>query len=71
MVCFVDLDYAGYIIEQKSMYGFITKIRGAVCSRGSEKQPTVTLSTCKADYSLMRYAAMELLWINAVITEAG
>ena len=68
---FVDSDYASDTVDRKSMSGFVIKLGNATCIWASKKQPTVTLSTCEAEYHAMTMATKEVMWLRRVIGEAG
>lgn len=68
---FVDFDYAGDSQDRKSMSGSAVKLGSATCISSTKPQPTVTLSTCEAEYHAMAIAAEEIIWITRVLQEAG
>lgn len=68
---FVDSDYASDTVDRKSMSGFVVKLGNATCIWASKKQPTVTLSTCEAEYHAMTMAAKEVIWLRRIMGEAG
>lgn len=68
---FVDSDYAGDIVDRKSMSGFLIKLGNAVCLWGSKKQAAIALSTCEAEYCAMTHAAKEVIWISRIVEQAG
>lgn len=68
---YVDADYAGDVVDRKSMSGFLIKLGDATCVWGSKKQATVALSTCESEYYAMTLAAKETIWIARVLKEVG
>lgn len=71
MQAFVDADYAGDVVDRKSMSGYLVKLGEATCIWGSKKQASVALSTCESEYYAMILAAKEIIWLTRVLTEAG
>lgn len=68
---FLYSDYAGDVVDHKSMPDFIVKLGNAVCLWGSKKQTTVALSTCEAKYFAMTFATKEVIWVCRILKEAG
>ena len=68
---FVDSDYAGGVVDRKSMSGYLIKLGNATCIWGSKKQASVALSTCEPEYFAMVLASKEVMWLTRVLDEAG
>lgn len=68
---FVDSDIAGNIQDKNLMPELTTISVSASRIWGSEKQPTVALSTWEAVYHALRMVAKELIWMRRVIQELG
>lgn len=68
---FVDSDYAGDKNDRKSLSGYKIKLGGACCIWGSEKQTTVALSTCEAEYHAINLACKEMIWVIRVLSKIG
>ena len=60
---FVDADYAGDVVDRKSMSGYLVKLGNATCIWGSKKQASVALSTCESEYFAMILASKEIIWL--------
>ncbi|XP_047320506.1 secreted RxLR effector protein 161-like [Impatiens glandulifera] len=54
-----DSDYAGDVDSRRSMTGYVFTLGGSVVSWKATLQPTVTLSTTKAEYMALTEAAKE------------
>ena len=58
---YVDLDWAGSVIDRKSTSGCCFSIGSAVISWFSKKQPCVALSTAEAEYVIACSASCEVV----------
>lgn len=67
----VDSDYAGYVLDHKSMTVFLIKLGNAVWLWWSKKEPAVSLSTCEPEYCDMTKAAKEGIWVGRIIEESA
>jgi len=54
-----DSDYTGDVDNRKSMTGYVFTLGGCVVSWKATLQPTVTLSTMKAEYMALAEATKE------------
>ena len=54
---FFDADYAGDLVDRKSMSRYLIKLGNATCIWGSKKQTSVALSTCESEYFVMVLAS--------------
>lgn len=68
---YVDADFAGDVVDRKSMSGYAIKVGDAVCIWGAKKQATVSLSTCEAEYHALSLAAQETVWVRRLMEEIG
>uniref|UniRef100_A0A3Q7HPF2 Reverse transcriptase Ty1/copia-type domain-containing protein n=1 Tax=Solanum lycopersicum TaxID=4081 RepID=A0A3Q7HPF2_SOLLC len=59
-----DSDYAGDVDTRRSMTGYVFTLGGSVVSWKATLQPTVTLSTTKAEYMALTKAAKEGIWLK-------
>lgn len=64
-----DSDWAGDKDSRKSTSGFIFILNGGPVSWCSKKQPTVALSSTKAEYIALMLAAKEATWLRLLLTE--
>jgi len=68
---YVDSDYGSYIATRKSQLGFVIKFFGSSVVWYSRKQPTVSLSTAKADYIALATTVSYRFGIKNLIKEFG
>ena len=64
-------DGAGDKESRKSTSGFIFMLNGGPVSWCSKRQPTVALSSTKAEYIALTLAAKEATWLRLLLTELG
>ena len=64
-----DSDWAGDYDTRKSTSGFIFGVGSAAISWSSKHQPTVTLSTCEAEYIGQTNATKEAIWLRRLLNE--
>ena len=64
-----DSDWAGDYDTRKSTSGFIFGVGSAAISWSSKLQPTVTLSTCEAEYIGQTNATKEAIWLRRLLNE--
>jgi hypothetical protein len=64
-----DSDYAGDRAGRKSTSGMVAFLNGGPISWSSQKQQTVSLSTCEAEYIAMTGAAAEVQWLRQLLEE--
>ncbi|QRV85528.1 Copia-like polyprotein/retrotransposon [Ceratobasidium sp. AG-Ba] len=68
---YVDADYAGDKNTSRSTTGWAFLLAGGVIAYSSRKQPTISLSSTKAEYVADASAARELIWIRQFLSELG
>jgi len=66
-----DSDYAGDVESRRSMSGYVFTLGGSVVSWKATLQPTVTLSTTKAEYMALTEAAKEEIWLRGLVGDLG
>lgn len=66
-----DSDWAGDLESWKSTSGFIFMLNSGPVSWCSKRQPTVALSSTKAEYIALTLAAKEAIWLRLLLTELG
>ncbi|XP_050890987.1 secreted RxLR effector protein 161-like [Lathyrus oleraceus] len=66
---YIDSDFSGDHDKNKSIVGYIFKIKGAPISWSSRKQSIATLSSCEAKYVVASYAACQATWIEMLLEE--
>jgi hypothetical protein len=68
---FSDSDYAGDPESGRSTTGFVFFLGGSPITWFSKKQPTVAISSCKAEYRSMSEATRETVWLNTLLDDFG
>ena len=71
LIGYADADWAGDITERKSTSGYVFKVCGALVSWRSKRQEVIALSSTEAEYIALSFAAQELLWLKAFLTDLG
>ena len=66
---FTDSDLAGDMDDRKSTSGMAFYINGSLVSWCSQKQKTVALSSCEAEFMAATAAACQALWLRSVLSE--
>lgn len=63
-----DSDWAGCDETRRSTSGFVFNLGSGAISWSSKRQPTVSLSTCEAEYKAMTLAAKEAVWLRTLLS---
>jgi hypothetical protein len=71
LVGYCDADYAGDLATRRSTTGYIFQYLGSTISWGSNRQATVALSTCEAEYMALAEALKEGIWLSRVLKDLG
>lgn len=66
-----DSSWTNDIFDRKSTAGYLFILNGGPISWASRKQPTVSTSTCEAEYIAQTEAACEAVWIRGLLGELG
>lgn len=64
LMCYVDADWGGDLIERKSTSGFLIKVYGNTIAWVTKKQNCVALSTTEAELISLCSAVQELKWFR-------
>ncbi|XP_049374038.1 secreted RxLR effector protein 161-like [Solanum verrucosum] len=64
LIGYVDVDYAGFLTDQKSTSGMAHSLGSTLISCGTKKQNSVALSTADAEYVAAASCSAQLLWIK-------
>ena len=68
---YCDSYWAGDCDSRKSVSGYCFSLGSRVFSWISKKQPTVTLSSIKAEYKATCIAACEAVWLRRILQDIG
>ena len=66
-----DADYAADVDSKRSMTSYVFTIGSSVVSWKEILQPSVTLSTTKAEYMALTEAAKEGIWLKGLVGDLG
>lgn len=66
-----DSSWADDISDRRSTAGYIFMLNNGPISWASRKQPTVSTSTCEAEYIAQYEAACEAVWLRGLLGEIG
>jgi transposase InsO family protein len=70
MSAFVDSDFASNINDRKSVTGYIIKLNDNLVCWKSQKQKTVSLSSCESEYIALASCVTECLFLGQLLTTA-
>jgi hypothetical protein len=68
---YMDVDWAGNVSDRRSTSGFMFSFGSAAASWSSKKQPTVVLSSTKAEYRGATITACEVVWLQKLLSDLG
>ncbi|KAJ9511243.1 hypothetical protein QJQ45_017167 [Haematococcus lacustris] len=68
---YCDADYAGDKDTARSTTGYVFTLHGAAISWSSRLQPTVAMSTAKAEYMAASGAVKEAVWLRKLMQDLG
>ncbi len=68
---YTDVDWAGNVLDRRSINGFMFSFGNGVVSWSSKKQPIVALSNTKAEYIGAAIAACEVVWLQKLLSDLG
>jgi hypothetical protein len=71
LVGYCDANYAGDLATRRSTTGYIFQFLGSTISWSSNRENTVALSTCEAEYMAMAEAIKEGIWLIRVLNDLG
>ncbi|KAA6407322.1 MAG: hypothetical protein FRX48_08870 [Lasallia pustulata] len=69
LIGYTDADWAGDIDTRRSTSGYLFNIGSGSISWSSKRQPTVSLSSCKAEYQGQTQATKEAMWLCRLLNE--
>ena len=69
LIGYTDADWAGDTQTRRSTSGFLFNIGSGAISWSSKRQPTVSLSTCEAEYIAQTQATKEAMWLRSLLSQ--
>lgn len=69
LVGYTDSDWAGCAETRRSTSGYVFHLGSAAISWSSKRQPTVTLSSCEAEYIGQTNATKEAIWLQTFLQQ--
>ncbi|XP_047342801.1 secreted RxLR effector protein 161-like [Impatiens glandulifera] len=71
IIGYLDSDYVGDVDSRRSMTSYVFTLRGSIFSWKETMQPTMTLSTTKAEYMALTEAVKKGIWLKGLISDLG
>jgi hypothetical protein len=68
---YTDVDWAGNVLNRRLTSGFMFSFGSGAISCNSKKQPTIGLSSTKAEYRGTTIAACEIVWLQKLLSDLG
>jgi len=68
---YTNVDWVGNVSDRRSTSGFMFFFRSGVVSWSSKKQPTIALSSTKAEYRGAAITACEIVWLYKLLSDLG
>jgi hypothetical protein len=68
---YMDVDWADNVSDRRSTSGFMFSFGSGAVSWSSKKQPTVALSSTKAEHRGAAIAACEVVWLQKLLSDLG
>ncbi|SGY38274.1 BQ5605_C003g01990 [Microbotryum silenes-dioicae] len=68
---FIDADHGADPVTRRSVLGYVFMCTGGAISWIAKRQTLVTLSSTKAEYVAMSYAAREGIWLHRLLADLG
>ena len=66
-----NLDWDGDPNDRKSTIGYAFNISSGIVTWSSKKQPTISLSSTKAEYKALCSATCEAIWLRRILEDVG
>jgi hypothetical protein len=71
LVGYTDSDWAGDTDTRRSTSGYVFNLGSGAITWSSKRQPTISLSTCEAEYIGQTQATKEAVWLRKLLQELG
>ena len=71
MMAFTDSDFANCVQTRRSVGAYVVFVCGSPVSWSSQRQKTVALSTCEAEFMACVRGAAELIWVKKLLIGLG
>ena len=71
MCGYTDADWAGLTYDRRSTSGYVFSLGSGAVSWSSKKQPTVALSSTKAEYKGPAMAVCDIAWLCKLLQSLG
>src|SRR5260370_4598480 len=68
---YTDSDWAGYLNSRRSIAGYAFIFCGSIIAWSAKKQPTIALSSTKAEYMALTHAGKEAVFLDHLFNDIG
>lgn len=68
---YADADWGGCKDSARSTTGFLITINGSIVDWGSQRQKTVALSSCEAEFMAISAVVQSVMWFQTLLGEIG
>jgi len=66
---YIDVDYAGSIVDRRSTTGYCMFLDGNLVTWSSKKQNVVARSSAEAEFRVMAQGVCKLLWMKIILDD--
>jgi hypothetical protein len=68
---YMDVDWAGNVLERRSISGFMFSFGSGVVNWSNKKQPTIALLSMETEYKGATIVACEVVWLQKLLSDLG
>ncbi len=68
---YMNADWTNNVLDRRSTNGFMFSFGSGAVSWSSKKQPTIALSSTKAEYRGAAIVACEIVWLQKLLSDLG